>query len=99
MDFLLSPPIAFLIYLPLIAGVTMLGKRMAGPDRSTGIYSSGEEAPQNVATPGYKPFILIAFFFAILHLGILVLASGPLSMNMALYLAGLLLALIAMILK
>lgn len=99
MDILLSPPIAFLIYLPLMAGLSMLGKRLAGPDRSTGIYSSGEEAPMHAAAPGYKPYILIAFFFAIVHLGILILATSPLSLNMALYLGGLLLALIALILK
>lgn len=99
MDFLLSPPAAFLVYLLLAGGLTLLGKRLAGPDRATGIYSSGEEAPQSAASPGYKPFILVAFFFAIVHLGILVLATAPLNANMAYYLGGLLLALIALILK
>ncbi len=99
MDFLLSPPVAFLIYLPLLAGLSYIGKRMAGPDRQTGLYSSGEEAPQSIASPGYRSFILIAFFFAIIHLGILVLATGSLNLNMALYLVGLLLALVALILK
>jgi NADH:ubiquinone oxidoreductase subunit 3 (subunit A) len=99
MDFLLSPPVAFLIYLPLFAGLTLLGKRLAGPDRKTGLYSSGEEAPTHAASPGYKTFILVACFFAIVHLGILVLATGPLSLNMALYLGGLLFALIALILR
>lgn len=96
---LLTPPIAFLVYLLLAGALTLLGKRLAGPDRATGIYSSGEESPQTSASPGYKPFILVAFFFAIVHLGILILATAPLNASMAFYLGGLLLALAALILK
>jgi len=98
MDFLLSPPVAFLIYFPLVGFLTWVGKKMAGPDRSSSIYSSGEEAPMTQAAPGYRSFFLIALFFAILHLGILVLASGNLSGATVVYLFGLVLALVALIL-
>jgi NADH:ubiquinone oxidoreductase subunit 3 (subunit A) len=98
----LSPPIAILIYIPLILALVWLGKRLAGPEKpnpvKSSVYSSGEEPPTREAAPGYKPFFLIAFFFAILHLGMLMLGSGPLSLISGIYLAGLILALVALIL-
>lgn len=102
MEILFSPPIAILIYLPLVVGIVLLGKRMAGPEKpselKSSIYSSGEEAPLNTAVPGYKPFILIAFFFAILHLGMLVLGANEISGTSAIYIGGLVVALVALIL-
>jgi NADH:ubiquinone oxidoreductase subunit 3 (subunit A) len=102
MDILLSPPIAFLLYIPLVLVIVSLGKKLAGPETSnpmkTSVYGSGEEPPNTLASPGYKPFFLIAFFFAILHLGMLVLASSGLSSNSIIYIIGLILALIALIL-
>ena len=51
-----------------------------------------------MAAPGYKPFFVIALFFAILHLGVLMLGSSSLSPIAGIYLAGLLLTLLALIL-
>ena len=80
MDWILTPPFAFLIYLPLVGIITLVGKWLAGPekksDMKSSMYGSGELAPTNLAAPGYRPFFLVAFFFAILHLGMLVLGSG-----------------------
>lgn len=102
MDVLFSPPVAILIYIPLVLLVVWLGKKMAGPEKpsemKSSIYGSGEEAPVDAAAPGYKPFFLIAFFFAILHLGMLVLGSGEVNLTAALYLVGLVVGLIALIL-
>ena len=102
MNVLLSPPLAFLIYIPLILLIVWLGRKLAGPEKSnemkSSVYGSGEAAPTTIAAPGYKPFFLIAFFFAILHLGMLVLSSGTLSTGMAVYIIGLALALVALIL-
>lgn len=102
MDILLSPPIAFLIYIPLVLLLARFGMTLAGPEKAnaakSSVYGSGEESPTTTAAPGYKPFFLIAFFFAILHLGMLVLGSGTLSWESAAYLAGLALALVALIL-
>jgi NADH:ubiquinone oxidoreductase subunit 3 (subunit A) len=99
---LLSPPVAFLAYIPLVLLFVWLGKTMAGPgkpsDIKSSVYGSGEEAPTYLAAPGYKPFFLIAFFFAILHLGMLVLGSGGLTATAGIYLGGMLLALLALIL-
>jgi NADH:ubiquinone oxidoreductase subunit 3 (subunit A) len=102
MNILLSPPIAVLIYIPLVLFLVWVGKRMAAPEKPTqyksSIYGSGEEPPSNVASPGYKPFFMIAFFFAILHLGMLVLGSSSLDLPAAIYLGGLVLGLVALIL-
>ncbi len=99
---LLSPPIAFLVYLVLSGALYGLGRLSAGPSQATSLktstYSSGEAPPTQVAAPGYRPFFVVALFFAILHLGVLMLGSGDLSAISALYLGGLLLALAALIL-
>jgi hypothetical protein len=62
------------------------------------LYSSGEEAPLTHAVPGYKPFFLVAIFFAILHMGVLMLGTGTPSPILVIYLVGLMLALVALIL-
>ncbi len=102
MSILLSPPIAFLVYLPLVIVLYLVGKALIGKEHPTpeksSLYGSGEEAPTSTASPGYRPFFLIAFFFAVLHLGILVLGSGSLELKMLPYIIGLALALVALIL-
>ncbi len=102
MNILLSPPLAFLIYLPLVFAIYFLGKGLAGKSHpsaeKSSLYGSGEEAATSMASPGYKPFFLIAFFFAILHLGMLVIGSGSFNVNMLPYIIGLMMALIALIL-
>jgi NADH:ubiquinone oxidoreductase subunit 3 (subunit A) len=102
MDILLSPPIAFLVYIPLVLVIVGLGKLLAGPEKpneaKSSIYGSGEAGPTTAAAPGYQPFFIIAFFFAILHLGILVLGTSELSMISGAYLIGIVLTLVALIL-
>jgi NADH:ubiquinone oxidoreductase subunit 3 (subunit A) len=102
MSILLSPPIAFLVYLPLVIVIYLVGKALIGKEHPTpekaSLYGSGEEAPTSAASPGYRPFFLIAFFFAVLHLGVLVLGSGSLDIKMLPYIIGLALALVALIL-
>ena len=102
MNILLSPPIAFLVYLPLVIAIYLLGKGMAGKEHpsaeKSSLYSSGEEAPTSLASPGYRPFFLIAFFFAVLHLGMLVIGSGGFNIKLLPYILGLILALFALIL-
>lgn len=102
MHILLSPPVAFLVYIPLVALLLLLGRKMAGPQEQnsakSSIYSSGEEAPMYSAAPGYRPFILVAFFFAFLHLGLLVLGTGSFSFSVIPYLLGLIIALVALLL-
>jgi NADH:ubiquinone oxidoreductase subunit 3 (subunit A) len=100
MNILLTPPIAFLISLCLVALLSLLGKKLAGPSTysagKASTYSSGEEAPTHMAAPGYRQFFVVALFFAVLHLGVLVLGTGISSPVLVIYLCGLMLALLAL---
>jgi NADH:ubiquinone oxidoreductase subunit 3 (subunit A) len=103
MQIMLIPPIAFLIYLSLVGLLSLFGKKLAGKSGAisalkTSTYSSGEAPPTRLAAPGYRPFFVVALFFAVLHLGVLVLSTGTPSPIMIIYLIGLLVALSALIL-
>ncbi len=100
---LLSPPLAFIITIPLVLLIVWVGEQLSAPAENpslakSSLYGSGEQGPLIAAAPGYRPFFLVAFFFAILHLGMLVLGFGNLSNTQALYIIGLALALVALIL-
>lgn len=101
-NLLLMPPIALLIYLGLagllyhFAGSMAEQGEMNGVKRS--VYAGGEAPPAHMAAPGYRPYFVVALFFAVLHLGVLMLGSSGLTPLSGLYLAGLLLALLALIL-
>lgn len=101
-NFLLSPPVAFVVYLLLVGALYGLGRVLAGPANVTPLksstYSSGEAPPTRMAAPGYRPFFVVALFFAVLHLGVLMLGSGNFTPILGFYLAGLMLTLIALIL-
>ncbi len=102
MDILLYPPVAFGIYL-LLAGLLLLfGRWLAGPSKTSDMkaatYTSGEAAPTGLAAPGYRQFFVIALFFAVLHLGVLMIGSGGLNWLNGTYLVGLVLILVALIL-
>ena len=102
MEILLAPPLAFVAYLALVGLLSGFGRVLAASGEQSAAksstYASGEASPQRPAVPGYRPFFLIALFFAILHLGVLMLGSGDLSGTMGIYLVGLILALVALIL-
>lgn len=102
MNWLLIPPVAFAAYVLLVTVLAGIGRLLAGPERPSAakqsIYSSGEAPPTGTAAPGYRPFFIVALFFAVLHLGVLVLATGTLSPIVAVYIGGLLLALLALLL-
>ena len=101
-DLLLSPPIAFLIYVAIAGLLVLAGRGLAGAAKASkakrSTYAGGEEATEQVATPGYRQFFVIALFFAILHLGALVLGSGGQTLTTLIYLVGLCIALVALIL-
>ena len=102
LEFLLVPPIAFVFYVGLVAILSLSGRVLAAPGQESTMkattYAGGESSPTRPAAPGYRPFFVIALFFAILHLGILILGSGTVTPVMVIYLVGLLLALLALIL-
>ena len=99
---LFTPLVAFLIYLALAGLINLFGRKMAGPSKYSQVksstYSSGEAAPVSTGVPGYRPFFVVALFFAVLHLGVLVLGTGFTSPIAIIYLVGLMLALLALIL-
>ena len=96
-QWLASPPVGFLVSLALAAGLSLIGRLLAGPSHATSraseTYASGEAGPRRPAAPGYEPFFATAIFFTILHLGVLVVAMGAPSLLVLLYLGGLALAL------
>jgi NADH:ubiquinone oxidoreductase subunit 3 (subunit A) len=102
LNILLTPPLAILIYIPLVFAIYLVGRGLAGKGNpsanKSSVYGSGEAAPTSLAAPGYRPFFLVAFFFAVLHLGMLIIGTGTFSWQMIPYLVGLILALIALIL-
>lgn len=84
MEIILTPPIAFLIYIGLVAILFGFGRLMAPAAKratagKTAIYAGGEEAVTSKAAPGYRRFFVVALFFAVLHLGALVLATAGLA--------------------
>jgi NADH:ubiquinone oxidoreductase subunit 3 (subunit A) len=101
-EILFAPPIAFLAYLLLSGLLSGFGRLLAGPVQPSTYgsepYSSGEKSPKVSAAPGYRPFFTYALFFAILHLGVLMLGSGGLTALSGIYLVGLILALVALML-
>lgn len=103
LNLLLAPPLAFVVYLALVGVLYGVGRFAAGrPHASSlksGAYASGEAAPARMALPGYRSFFVIALFFAVLHLGALVLGSSDLNWLAAAYTIGLALVLLALILK
>lgn len=102
MEFLLTPPLAFLIYLFLVAVLSGFGRLWAFRGEQSAskssTYASGEESPQHLAAPGYRSFFIVALFFAILHLGVLLVGSSNLAPASIAYLVGLILALLVLIL-
>jgi NADH:ubiquinone oxidoreductase subunit 3 (subunit A) len=101
-NIILSPPIAFLAYVVLVGVLNLLGRFLAGPTKTTPLktstYASGEAPPTIPAAPGYRPFFVVALFFAILHLGVLVLGTSGFTGVPGIYLVGLLIALVALLL-
>jgi NADH:ubiquinone oxidoreductase subunit 3 (subunit A) len=99
---LLSPVVAFLIYVSLVALISRLGRWFSATGRKTELktatYASGEKSDPTPAAPGYRQFFVVALFFAVLHLGALMIGSSDLSPTAGLYLMGLILALVALIL-
>ncbi len=99
-DWLLSPPVAFLAYLLLALVLVGIGRVMAGPSRAStaksSIYASGEAPPSRSSQPGYAPYFGIALFFGILHLGVLVIGTSTLAPLAGVYVLGIALALLVL---
>ncbi|MBK9925041.1 MAG: hypothetical protein IPP66_07070 [Anaerolineales bacterium] len=101
-NLLLSPLFAFLIYGSLVGILSLTSRAMSARGKTshlkTSTYASGEEHDTEPAAPGYRPFFIAALFFAVLHLGALMLGTSGLAPVSLVYLGGLMLALLALIL-
>lgn len=104
MEVLLYPPIAFVVYLVLVGVLSGVGRALAVPAHShadaakSSAYASGEVGETYQAAPGYRQFFVVALFFAVLHLGMLLAGSSGLTLVTAAYIVGLIVALVALIL-
>ena len=81
-NILLSPPIAFLIMLVtvivLVSGISAISFKAKSRAEGTGkSYACGEDMPPNLMQPDYSQFFPFAFFFTILHVVALMLATVP----------------------
>lgn len=101
-ELLLTPLIAFLVYALAASALSGLGRLFSAQGRESQFkseaYASGEDHDPLPAAPGYRQFFVIALFFAVLHLGMIMVGSSDLSNVTIVYLLGLILALIALIL-
>ncbi|MCL4275380.1 MAG: hypothetical protein QY328_10130 [Anaerolineales bacterium] len=101
-ELLLTPLIAFLVYALAASALSGLGRLFSAKGRASQFkseaYASGEDHDPLPAAPGYRQFFVIALFFAVLHLGVIMVGSSDLSNVTIVYLLGLILALIALIL-
>ncbi|MBI5298619.1 MAG: hypothetical protein HY869_24355 [Chloroflexi bacterium] len=101
-DLILSPVIAFTFYMALVAILSLIGRAVAVRGKANASkrekYAGGEEHDSQPAAPGYRPFFKVALFFAVLHLGVLMIGTSGFSPFTGVYIGGLILALIALIL-
>jgi NADH:ubiquinone oxidoreductase subunit 3 (subunit A) len=99
---LLTPLIAFAVYVLLVALTSVLGRFSSARSPETRykatMYAGGEVHDPHPAAPGYRQFFVVALFFAVLHLGVLMIGSSNLAPAVIPYLVGLILVLIALIL-
>jgi NADH:ubiquinone oxidoreductase subunit 3 (subunit A) len=95
-----SPPVAFAVYVLLVGILLVVAQALSAKGRTSSahsaVYGSGEEAQTGAASPGYKPFFMVAFFFAILHLGVLIVGSGGFTVVTGVYILGLIFSLVAL---
>ncbi len=102
MRVLFLPPVAFVIYLLLAAALLRMGSALGAPANpsaaKSGLYASGELPDAERAIPGYGPFFVIALFFAVVHLGVLLFATSAPGGVAAVFLVGLMLVLVVLIL-
>jgi len=81
LDILLSPPVAFLVFLAVFTLLYWIGGRMAPKANAVGgkrtTYACGEDIPGTKIQFGYRSFFMIALFFTMMHVSALVVATLP----------------------
>lgn len=98
-SFLLLPPLAFIIFLLLSLGLSKVTSLVSAKGTEcygkTQAYACGEDVKLHKAQPDYSQFFPFAFFFTIMHVVALIIATVPsgISGMSALYLVTAILAL------
>ena len=80
-DILISPPVAFVLFLAIGYLLYVVGSRMAPKLKKTGgklaTYACGEDLPGIKIQIGYRLFFFVALFFTMMHVAALVIATIP----------------------
>jgi NADH-quinone oxidoreductase subunit A len=81
LETLLSPPLAFLLFLAIFTALYFLAGRLAPKVNAVGdklkSYACGEDIPGMKLQFGYRLFFFIALFFTMMHVAALVVATLP----------------------
>jgi NADH-quinone oxidoreductase subunit A len=103
-SFLLSPPVAFFVFLAAALALYGLGSKMAPKLTKAGgkltTYACGEDIPGVKIQFGYRLFFFVALFFTIMHVATLVIAtvpSGRITLFAVFYLLMIFLAILALV--
>src|SRR5512136_2827834 len=104
LEILISPPVAFLLFLAIFFLFYFLIGRVAPKVANVGgklkSYACGEDVPGQKVQFGYRLFFFIALFFTMMHVAALVIATipkGPLGYFGVFYLAMIFLSVLALI--
>ena len=94
-EFILFPPVAFVIFLTVGVLIEICGSSLAAKGKTSGgkktQYACGEDVPAQRVQPDYSDFFPFALFFSIIHVTALIMAtlpSGNIALMGILYLAG-----------
>jgi NADH-quinone oxidoreductase subunit A len=94
-EFILFPPVAFIIFLSVGVLIEVCGPRLAAKGKTNGgektQYVCGEDVPSQRVQPDYSDFFPFAVFYSIIHVTALIMAtlpSGNIALMGILYLAG-----------
>jgi len=103
-DILISPPVAFVLFLIVAVLLFRLGRRMAPKANNVGgkltSYACGEDMPGTKIQFGTRLFFFVALFFTMMHVAALVIAtvpSGKIVLFAVLYLAVIFLSIMALV--
>ena len=103
-EFLISPPVAFFVFLAAAFGHYALGRGMAPKLTKVGgkltTYACGEDIPGVKIQFGYRLFFFIALFFTMMHVAVLVIATvpdGPIAFFALFYLAMIFLSVMSLV--
>ena len=81
MNWMLTPPLAFLLLLIIISALSWLSKGLspkgAQSEGKGEPYACGQDVTTGRIQPSYSDFFPFAFFFTIIHVTALVLATVP----------------------